>query len=203
MTQSVSSLDSGLDDREIVVPFPSVARICSSLLESDHTSSACHLASIQQVPGDPSMEMARPGREADHSPSSSAEVKSTWSHSSTRPYSIMASHTDNFTLSFTLLYILYFWRSQWPRVLRCRSAAARLLRSWVRIPPGAWMSVCCECCVLSGRGICDELITRPEESYRLWCVVVCDLEASKMWRSWPALGRSANRNIYIYNTLRK
>jgi len=29
------------------------------------------------------------------------------------------------------------------------------------------------CCVLSGRGLCDELITRPEESYRLWCVVVC------------------------------
>jgi len=30
--------------------------------------------------------------------------------------------------------------------------------------------------VLSGRGLCDELITRPEESYRLWCVDVCDLE---------------------------
>jgi len=30
--------------------------------------------------------------------------------------------------------------------------------------------------VLSGRGLCDELITRPEECYRLWCVVVCDLE---------------------------
>jgi hypothetical protein len=29
-----------------------------------------------------------------------------------------------------------------------------------------------ECCVLSGRGLCDELITRPEESNRLWCVVV-------------------------------
>ena len=38
------------------------------------------------------------------------------------------------------------------------------------------MFVCCECFVLSGRGLCDELITRPEESYRLWCVVVCDLE---------------------------
>jgi hypothetical protein len=40
------------------------------------------------------------------------------------------------------------------------------------------MSICCACCVLSGRDLCDELITRPEESYRLWCVVVCDLEAS-------------------------
>jgi len=36
-----------------------------------------------------------------------------------------------------------------------------------------------ECCVLSGRGLCDELITRPEESYRLWSVVVCDLENLK------------------------
>jgi len=33
---------------------------------------------------------------------------------------------------------------------------------------------------LSGRGLCDELITRPEESYRLCCVVVCDLETLRM-----------------------
>ena len=47
-------------------------------------------------------------------------------------------------------------------------------------PPGAWIFVCCECRVLSGRGLCDELITRPDESYRLRCVVVCDLETSRM-----------------------
>ena len=41
------------------------------------------------------------------------------------------------------------------------------------------MFVCCECCVLSGRGLCDELITHPEESYRLCCVAVCDLENLK------------------------
>jgi hypothetical protein len=28
--------------------------------------------------------------------------------------------------------------------------------------------------VLSGRGLCDGLIPRPEESYRLWFVLVCD-----------------------------
>jgi hypothetical protein len=38
------------------------------------------------------------------------------------------------------------------------------------------MFVCCECYVLSGRGLCDRLITRPEESYRLWCIAVCDQE---------------------------
>jgi len=41
------------------------------------------------------------------------------------------------------------------------------------------MFVCCECCLLSGRVLCDELITRPEESYRLWCVVVYGLENLK------------------------
>ena len=34
--------------------------------------------------------------------------------------------------------------------------------------------------MLSGRGLCDEVITRPEESYRLCCVVVCDLETSRI-----------------------
>ena len=75
--------------------------------------------------------------------------------------------------------ILICW-SQWPRDLSRRSVAARLLRLWVRIPPAAWMSVSCECCVLSCRGLGDDLITRPEKSYRLRCVVVCDLETSLM-----------------------
>jgi hypothetical protein len=48
------------------------------------------------------------------------------------------------------------------------------------------MFVCCECCELSGRGLCDGLITRPEEFYRPWCVVVCDQETSKTRRLKPA-----------------
>jgi len=42
--------------------------------------------------------------------------------------------------------------------------------------------------VLSGRGLCDGLITRPRESYRLWCVVVCDQETSKTRRLKSATG---------------
>ena len=34
------------------------------------------------------------------------------------------------------------------------------------------MSACCECCVLSGRGLRDGPITHPEESYQV-CVCVC------------------------------
>ena len=90
-----------------------------------------------------------------------------------------------------------FGRSQWLGGLRRRSAAARLLRLWVGIPPGAWMFFCCECCVWSGRGLCDELITLREESYRLWCVVVCDLETSWMGRPWPT-GICRVKNIHAY-----
>jgi len=46
----------------------------------------------------------------------------------------------------------------------------------VRIPPEARKFVCCECYVLLGRGFCDGLITRTEESYRAWCVSECDRE---------------------------
>jgi len=81
-------------------------------------------------------------------------------------------------------------QSQWPCGLRCRSTVARLLRLWVRIPTRAWMSVCRECCVLSGRGLCNARITHPEESYWMWCVV-CGLETSRMRWPWPALGHSA------------
>ena len=85
---------------------------------------------------------------------------------------------SNFLCSYFFILSCLPCRSQWPRGLRRKSAAARLLKLWFRIPPGAWKFVCFECCVLSGRGLCDELITRPEASYRLWCEVVCDIETS-------------------------
>ena len=59
--------------------------------------------------------------------------------------------------------------------------------------PAEGMEICYECYVLPGTGLCDELITRPEESYRLWCIVVCDPEMSRMRRLRPELGRSATR----------
>ena len=60
----------------------------------------------------------------------------------------------------------------------------------------AWTSVSFECCVLSGRGLCDGLITRPEESYRLCGVSECDREASIMRRNWHTGGCCAEkRNV--------
>jgi len=101
--------------------------------------------------------------------------------------------------------VFYFYRvfknicrSKWPRGLRRSSATPRLLGLWVLIPPGVWKSVSCECCVLSGRDLCDGLITRPEESYRLWCVVGCELETSRMRRPWP-IGGFRGKRIKIKN----
>jgi hypothetical protein len=74
-----------------------------------------------------------------------------------------------------LIHAIY--QFQWPRGLRRRSMAARYGRSPAEIVssnPIGFMDVylLCDLCVLSGRGLCEELITRPEESYRLWWVVV-------------------------------
>ena len=54
--------------------------------------------------------------------------------------------------------------------------------------------------MLSGRGLCDELITRPEESYRIWCVVVCDLENLKDEEAMTRVGsqRHSKKKIRIY-----
>ena len=55
-------------------------------------------------------------------------------------------------------------RSQWPRDLRRGSATARLRELSFRIAMKAWTIVVCGCCVLSVRGLCVGVTTRPEES---------------------------------------
>jgi len=77
------------------------------------------------------------------------------------------------------------------KVLVCDRSPAEIVGS----NPTGVMDVCCECCVLSGGGLCDELVTLPEESYRLWWVVVCDLKTSIMRRTWStgAVGPDTNK----------
>ena len=91
-----------------------------------------------------------------------------------------------------------FSRSQWPRSLRRGSTAARLLGLWVRISPGVWMSVCVECCVLSGRGLYDGLITRPEKPYRMWCVWSRHLMNEAMASVGPQ--RHKKENVMLMNS---
>ena len=86
------------------------------------------------------------------------------------------------------------------RPLACRDCGfeSRRGHGWM----DGWMDGCCECCVLSGRVLCDELITRPEESYLLWCVVVCDLENSIMRRPWPTGGCRAKNKQTCFGRFR-
>jgi hypothetical protein len=52
--------------------------------------------------------------------------------------------------------------------------------------PAGGMRVCRECCVLSGRSLCDGLITRSKESYRIWCVWVWSriFDNEEAWAHW-------------------
>jgi hypothetical protein len=66
-----------------------------------------------------------------------------------------------------------------PVAARCKASAfGRAPAGVVGVKPTeSMMCVCCECYVLPGRGLCDSLITRPEESYRVWCVYACGRES--------------------------
>jgi hypothetical protein len=53
-------------------------------------------------------------------------------------------------------------------------------------------------CYQVERGLFDELITRPEESYRLWCVVVCDLENLKNEEATTRVGlQRHNKKVVV------
>jgi hypothetical protein len=85
---------------------------------------------------------------------------------------IQGSCTDIFLREFSC-------RCQWPRGLRRRSAAARLLELPFRVPPGTWMSVvsvlCCQEEVSAkGRSLVQRV---PTESV---CVCVCVIECDQM-----------------------
>jgi hypothetical protein len=68
-----------------------------------------------------------------------------------------------------------------------------------------WMSAVSV--VWSGRVVCIQLIAHPEESYCLWCVVVCDRETSWMRRTCPTGGcctkikHEALHNYDVYDDL--
>ena len=75
----------------------------------------------------------------------------------------MSSTKTLYILADFMSVTVLMCRSQWPRRPRCGSAAARLRR----IPPRAWMFASSTCCVLAGKCLCFELITRTEEYYRV------------------------------------
>jgi len=86
--------------------------------------------------------------------------------------------TDIGIKRFIVCTMGYCW-SLWLRGPRCRSATTCLLGFRVRIPPGTWISVSCDCCRVkvfaSGLSLVQRIPTK--------CVMSeCELEASLMKR---------------------
>ena len=75
----------------------------------------------------------------------------------------MLSRSGSVKLSPELnLCLLNARMATWSKAWVCICLLANI---GVPIPLGSQMSVSCECCVLSGRGLCDRLIACLEESY--------------------------------------
>jgi hypothetical protein len=75
--------------RELVLPGVKKGQEFS-LLQVFQTGSEVHPTSYPRVLGALSQEVKRLGREADHSPPTSSEVKKMWIYTSTSPYAFMA-----------------------------------------------------------------------------------------------------------------
>jgi hypothetical protein len=89
------------------------------------------------------------------------------------------------------VYLFYSSHSLRPIPVAARSKTERLLGSWVRIPPAAWIFVSCTVFVLLGRGLCDGPMLRPEESYPLWCVFLCvQVKNKTLYTCYEQVGRS-------------
>jgi hypothetical protein len=76
-------------------------------------------------------------------------------------------HINHILGLYVLNYFVLFRMLADPSGRAVLGVGLRLLAYW----DCGFESVSCECCVLSGRGLCDELVPRPEESYRMWCVL--------------------------------
>ena len=77
-------------------------------------------------------------------------------------------------------------RYQWPR-LACWNCGFES-----RWSHGCLSLVSVVCCQRSLRGADPS----PEESYRLWYIIVCDLQTSNTRRPWPALGCCARNKMH-------
>jgi hypothetical protein len=146
-----------MDNREYTLLFPKGART-SSLFQSAQIGSRSHVASCSVGTGFYSRGPKKPLTP------SRAKVKNDWKFKATSSYDFIDFKVVDLPFKLPLIKFVHksnSRRSQWPRGLRRGSTAARLLRCWVRIHPEAWMSVCCKC-VLSAKGLCDELITLIE-----------------------------------------
>jgi hypothetical protein len=98
---------------------------------------------------------------------SDAKVNKEWSYTFTLHIWLNGAHSGNFKFyCFQTRHIRIGGTQTWGRGSLFQGQQDPLRKF------SAWTSVSCECCVLSGRGHCVGLITRPEEPYQVWCVRV-------------------------------
>jgi hypothetical protein len=76
------------------------------------------------------------------------------------------------------------------------------------IPPGAWMFVPCECCVLLSRSLCVAVVIRPEGPYRVCCVQWVWSQSPIRGGHDPESGRNVTREEcdtrnYLYSGTRE
>jgi hypothetical protein len=115
IAQLVWRLSYGLNDADSGVRFPAGAGKFS-VLHPIQTGSGAHSAFYIMGTGGsfPVKGGERPGRETDHSPHSSADVKKAWRCGAIPPHPNMSSwrvkHTDNFTFRQSgIIFIVPFW----------------------------------------------------------------------------------------------
>jgi hypothetical protein len=73
-----------------------------------------------------------------------------------------------FAICLIILPLEHILVAAWSKVWVCVCSLAGIADS---NPTEAWISVSCECCVLSRKGLCDGPILRPEEAYWVVCVI--------------------------------
>jgi hypothetical protein len=80
-----------------------------------------------------------------------------------------------------------YW-SRWPRNLRRWSETTWFVGPRVQIPLRAWIFVPCLCCVVCGFATSWSLVQRSHIRCVFVCLIVCDLETSKIKRPRPEMG---------------
>jgi hypothetical protein len=90
---------------------------------------------------------------------------------------------------------MHFCSLRWPRGLRDRTAAPRLLGLWVRIPPRAWMSLCCECSINCQVGLCVKGRSLARMSPIECGVSECDLSTTTTRRPRPTTAVEPYKNV--------
>ena len=121
------------------------------------------------------------------------------------PYNKSSSSSSSSPLSSSSLLLLLLqlnahMLSQWPSGLKAR-VFGRSLAGTAGLNPAGIMAVSLVQVLCVARWMSlrrTDVSPSPEESYRLWCVSVCDLETWRTRRPWPALGCCARRGKKLH-----